>query len=535
MLDVDTNRYKGVDDGRIDSPSDTVSTVLGILKQLRLLNDRYIVLGELRADLMDIVTENADQDLREIYNIDYQDIDYSGRERNAYLTLEEYYSVINNCNLFINKVDTTLMVGGRRILLQEYAVVKGIRAWTYLQLVLNYGKACYITEPILTVEDMNKYYKESDLQEIADLLIKDIAPYEFLEYPAYIVSDRYQVFPISFLLGDLYLWKQDYENAALHYHNLISGKGPARRLVPSDRFRWLLDPEGAELGSVYTNSWSSIFSNPTSGDAYTLMKDYIDRPVSNRIRDLVEVKRTGTSAQYKLAPSKVAMDNWSNSPYTFYIEASKTVLNRLGDLRGKITHYNNSPSGASYNVAVSEAGDTIPYINKYDQNTGFLYRVPTLYLRFAEAINQLGKPSVAFAVLKYGLNENILADPKRVNLDEVGGENKPSYLDFRFLTQNEVDNTIGIHARGSGSVEQDTLNYILGVLTEKTDSINRVEELILDELALETAFEGNRFHDLMRFAIRRGSPEIMTTRVAKKNPSAASKLEEEKYWYLPSY
>ena len=41
---------------------------------------------------------------------------------------------------------------------KEYAVIKGYRAWTYLQLALNYGRVPLVTEPILTQEEAERDY-----------------------------------------------------------------------------------------------------------------------------------------------------------------------------------------------------------------------------------------------------------------------------------------------------------------------------------------------------------------------------------------
>ena len=55
---------------------------------------------------------------------------------------------------------------------------------------------------------------------------------------------------------------------------------------------------------------------------------------------------------------------------------------------------------------------------------------------------------------------------------------------------------------------------------------------------LETALEGNRFHDLMRWARYHNDPAVLADRVAQKFPAAErtairAKLMDELNWYLP--
>ena len=81
------------------------------------------------------------------------------------------------------------------------------------------------------------------------------------------------------------------------------------------------------------------------------------------------------------------------------------------------------------------------------------------------------------------------------------------------------------------------------------DTIEYIENLIIDELALESSLEGNRFGDLIRFAKRRQEwgyieyRDFLAKRVAERGINEEvttrdevlyNKLNEsEEYWYLP--
>lgn len=120
-----------------------------------------------------------------------------------------------------------------------------------------------------------------------------------------------------------------------------------------------------------------------------------------------------------------------------------------------------------------------------------------------------------------------------------------SYFNLVFFDDvfNE-SNTQGIHSRGCGEAECDTL-YTLPMpevaLASYADTVAYqvplVEDMIMREMTLEKAFEGQRYYDLMRIALRRGDPDYLAKPVANRtgveDAALRSLLMNQANWYLP--
>ena len=95
MFDLTSSsvQYEGSHD--INSPADSLYSVIGVLSKVQGIADRTVLLGELRGDLVD-ENVNTENDLREIIN-------YNVSPSNPYYNYSDYYAVINNCNYFLSR------------------------------------------------------------------------------------------------------------------------------------------------------------------------------------------------------------------------------------------------------------------------------------------------------------------------------------------------------------------------------------------------------------------------------------------------
>jgi len=81
------------------------------------------------------------------------------------------------------------------------------------------------------------------------------------------------------------------------------------------------------------------------------------------------------------------------------------------------------------------------------------------------------------------------------------------------------------------------------VLTNSANLMNDMDDLLIAESGLETAFEGNRWGDLLRIALRRQAtdPNYLSKKIGAKFDASQSadaaavkaKLADKANWYLP--
>ncbi|WP_281225993.1 RagB/SusD family nutrient uptake outer membrane protein [Flavobacterium aquiphilum] len=528
---------------------DADAAVIGIYGKFMGLAEKYVMLNEMRADLM-TTTSNSSPYLKELS-------EQNVSEGNPYANPKDFYTVIQNCNDVLKNFN--IMLSAKKFTQsqydQRYADVACIRSWVYLQLGIQYGSVPYITEPIETLDDVrniNKYPKLT-FNQLLDELVKftEGLTYKNLYDPSsslVVTVDGYNTSKFFInkecLMGDLQLWKGNYLEAAKHYKNVMETGTPTNNL---DMYR-------VKFAEVVTHEDLAVgYLRNSEMDATTLVDSNTQgwRSIFGRDRDVLWNTEWIWSLPFDsdFAPKNPFIDIFSKTRGQYLAKPSQRAI----ALWNSNTQSNGFPYDArgpkfTYKMV---GGDPVimKYIYKYEAVAGtnpfktdgdwFLYRAAKLHLRYAEAANRDNQQKIAWALLNFGIQSAYT--PAGYNNTTGDATNiKQTFLPFPYdfdARQGDFPTFRSIWHRGGGIRGR---AYLAGVGAIGNDMIT-TENNIIDEAALELAYEGNRWEDLVRISLRRNNPAYLADKIYDKlnkegNPKAAevrAKLMSVNNWYLP--
>ena len=620
-----------VTDPELDAKTDSVFYALGIAQAMQQLADQYFFIGEMRGELV-TTTEHTDKNLRQL-------ADYSATTANKYDSAYVYYKVINNCNYYLKHRDKDLTTGADNVVINEYAAVEAWRAWAYLQLARTYGGnekgVPFYTEPLTSISQIEETdFPEFTLSQIVDSLAPSLAKYSGLQVPSF-GTNAYSVgnpnwnanaakninpelifVPVDVILGEMYLEDGQWLKAAQHYCKYLCDNKLTSDEYTVFRYFWAanlsLDWFAADFEPSYNllmDSYTQIYENLASPlDVLTYIPmavssqrgqttniplafgyDYYSTDVSTVCPRADEVQIAPSDTYYELTEAcdfyyfPKNMNGTTLEPNPNAVKACK-----MGDGRAVYA----DDDGSSYRdraILNRDASDsTKVYISKMRNANVYLFRTSTIYLHLAEALNRLGHPDAAFAILRNGVSTYL-----EQLVPGAGGVNAP----YQYMTQASVDlltnevpflseenrtvfvpeNTYGIHHHGGGFANAKGVENNMGVKgsqatavgsknnllylpapiigakmqeiserfnvqvgTTKQDSINAMEDILCDEYAKEFAFEGIRFYDLQRIARHKNEAGLygsdfgsrwFADKLKGNNPQVD--LTNPKNWYMP--
>ena len=613
MLETDSTRQ--VFDPELNSKSDSVFYAFGIMQAIQELADQYYYQNEMRGELV-TTTDKTDDNLRTLAN-------YSADTSNKYDSIYRYYKVINNCNYYLAHRDTALYSGNENVAINEYAAVLAFRAWAYLQAARVYGKIPYITEPLTTISQINgSNYAEKSLVEIAAAESAQLEAikgrYGSLNVPTF-RADAVAAGTTNFgttkqfnpatcfvvmnvILGELYLEMGEYEKAAKCYFDHLNENAGYVRTAYIDRVDESKYPEDYEsmtlVGSqnsayfggvavwgrnIFTNSalpsdvitYIPMAVNYTRGTVTSIPEAYGYAYYSTGTEsDLIRVQRPNSCPEQKniqIVPSKEYMTMADTANFYYYRNTTGGII------KGKNSVTYKNIGDARANLVYSDPDSLYTWVTKPSNGNVYLYRQATVWLHLAEALNRMGYPDLAFAILKDGLQANLqtLVVGSSIQPNAYISQKSIDLLKTRIpffadayiekftnesndVNANARKNIIGIHAHGCGvtagsetpyqyeKIVQAKMDYLnkkfgLGVSTmSDADRMNAVEDLLCDEYAMEFAFEGTRFSDLQRMARHKNESGIyggnfgsrwFASKLAGNNPQVNLMVPDN--WYLP--
>lgn len=568
IVDVEPKNIVGVEN-MYRNVFDADAAVVGVYGKFMKLAKPYMILNELRGDLMDI-TNNADLNLRQVS-------EHTATVNNPYTDPQPFYDVIVNCNDVLDNF--TKMYAASKLkeaeFNQRYSDVGAIRSWVYLQLGIHYGTIPYVTNPILQVQDLkdNSNFPRLTLPVLIDSLVAFTERLPFMnDYPAgttlQTTVDGYNTSKFfinkNILLGDLYLWQGQYDKAAISFRKTMDINGPvgdnaqffdqyklsnsaAAPAQSSINYSRQLDFSSLNYGPA---SWRNLFERSPADVEYnnemiwTLPFDRNFEP-QNPFIDLF----SNSGGNYLVQPSQQAIDLW-NSQRQIYTFAGGTATVRAVyrenfpfDSRGVFTYRLINGQPVIMKFLYNYLGtNNLPINVLSKQGKWFLTRTATLHLHYAEAANRAGKSRLAHALVNRGLG---------FHYDSLGGGLGGARDVTRFM-QTFLPYPYDFDAR-NGETPRYRNNWyrnqgvrgragLSTVVLPATDSINNVEKMIIEEDALELAYEGQRWSDLLRVAIRRNDPAFIADKVYDKlrksglsagAANAARTKLMNKDWFLP--
>ncbi|MDE5999757.1 MAG: hypothetical protein K2H04_06795 [Bacteroidaceae bacterium] len=329
MMTVDTG------DKAYRNAQDTLYSYRGIMRAMQDVAERQIILGEIRGDLVSSTQYTTDT----LYAISNFENPQDGTC--SMLQIRDYYNIINNCNFYIHYADTNQLKSNIKYMLPEYAQVKTIRAWAYLQLVKNYKEVPYITKPIDKLSIVENFDYVNDVvnkDNLIDKILEDgLQNFVDMRYPqhggsnteafgtlnngAVEISNRLIMIPVRVVLGDLYLLRgansNDYAKAAQYYYEFLKREETPQ---PNQCYAYfgrssngVIDANSFEadgiMGPTEWGRWASTYVNSRTSELISMIPSSANAGYGQMLTRVADIFGYNTSSSQRTTDSSSTESN----------------------------------------------------------------------------------------------------------------------------------------------------------------------------------------------------------------------------------
>ena len=485
-----------------DEEADVNAVVAGCYSamQSQSVISRMMVWGEFRSDNI-VGGKNYENDVQ-IANIFKENINAS----NSYAKWGDFYNIINRCNTVLKyapqvaEKDPSYTQGKLDATIAE---VSALRDLMYFYLIRTFRDVPYITEPYLD-DNQQMNMPATAFDDILEALIADLEAVQsnaVKQYPklqTYYQRGRITQDAIHAMLADMYLWKQDYQNAVRYADMVINAKI-------------------AEYEDLKKNSMSLDNTN-TLIDGFPLINDvYMNGTLSGRT--FAEVFGSGNSSESifelifmddETMQSNDAISTFygNASTYPGLVKPSEFIGTDISDERFNV-FLSKDDSRYYENLQPVQGQTNVFGVNKYV--------TPNTLVNLAKAKLE-GSYGIIYADgnchsnwIVYRLSDIMLI--KAEALVEMANDADDATSN-ELTTAFKIVNAINKRSNCSkGTKDLNQTNYATKAL---------MRELVLEERQRELMFEGKRWYDLVRRSQREGSTNFLIGAVSRKGNSGAT-------------
>lgn len=485
------------------------NSFLGNVARFQEVAEHYVVVSELMGGLV-TPTSNAPTEFWNAFR-------FQGGNGNLLVAPDPYYKLIINCNDFIRhafEYDKKYPgVVPENVLKGMISEAIRYRAWCYMTLGKLYGQALYHDYSLADYIDLSqgKLLKFDELLDKVILSVengfngvdgKNVLVWRDITN---IKGDEWMRFSVNTdaLLGELYLWKGDYYTSLDFLLNVIR-KGEGNFVVSAGNYA-----------------------------------DIFNKEITSNLQELLTVipfnanKRQQNKLQYYFS---------NTAPNVYYLKPASRLI-ELYDLQEweiDAAAGTGDKVRKAANIAI-ENGDTV--VIKYHRGKAAherdhyisIYRASEIHLMIAEALNHCGLQEEAMVFLNDGVIQYVT----------TGGYlkrpfNSPLYS--AWLVKN-----VGVRGRVNlkrhilpNKVIIEGKEQNISSLPEEQQVLmkqKQIDSLILNEYALELAFEGKRWGALIRMGRVWGSDFVTGLMEEKFPPDERGKykefLQHKDNWFIP--
>lgn len=598
---MDTESDRKLYDPALDAKTDSIYYIQGMLRGLQQLADQYVLVGEYRGDLISPNSHTL-SDLRDLANFSADASNAYDSAYVYYRVINNcnYYIAHRDTTLLTGSTKVAIPEYVEAKALRAWAYMQLAKNYGTVPFTLEPITSISAANNVSETKDLQGV-ADALLPDLLPYSGQAVPTYGSIdagttnEGSSKTVTSSKTMLPVDLVIADLYLETNQYEQAARYYFKYLKdneigmstfASNPMYGVpIPSNMYREIPN-DMTRLSYGYT--WYLMYtsnSTPLNTISYIPMAVNKQKGVTSKLPeifgyDYYSTNVASTNDRYlveRMAEPSAPYVELAKAQNYYYVPstaANSNVVNTidLGDMRYYQTWQGEEKDDSTFSILI-----------KHTRANVFIYRENVVYLRLAEALNRMGYPDAAFMILKDGINAENMSN---ATVGNVNGYVRSETVDMLtstipFLSTENAsifensygDNANGgVHSYGSGrtrgayspyqytteiakklnSLNSKYSDYTFPVISPNdstvTDSldfygayaIDAVEDLICDELALETAGEGNRWGDLMRIANHKNADSThgsnyggvwLARKLAFKNP--AKDLTNKNNWYLP--